>query len=203
MIIIGQNVKYKLKDKIIDDLGRYVILNCKIQGSNYLLINTYMPNNETSQVEFLREINDLPESIIWCGDFNCPFDRIDTSSGNFKPKSKTITLLRGIIDSFDLCDIWRVRSEAKCQFTWRQNTPYIQRRLDYFLVSNTMQSIIKDVNITNAISMDHSAIVLQVFSPGQTTLGSSHWRLNVTLLENEQYLNEIKENLPNWKLKGE
>ena len=31
-------------------------------------------------------------------DFNCPFDKIDTSGGNFKPKSKTITLLRGIID---------------------------------------------------------------------------------------------------------
>ena len=83
LIIIGQNVEYKLKDKIIDDLGRYVILNFEIQGSNYLLINTYMPNIETSQVEFLREISDilsrydLPESIIWGGDFNCPFDRID------------------------------------------------------------------------------------------------------------------------------
>ena len=208
LIIIGQNVEYKLKDKIIDDLGRYVILNCEIQGSNYLLINTYMPNIETSQVEFLREINDilsrydLPESIIWGGDFNCPFDKIDTSGGNFKPKSKTITLLRGIIDSFDLCDIWRVRNEAKCQFTWRQKTPYIQRRLDYFLVSNNMQSIIKNVNITSAISTDHSAIVLQVFSPGQTTLGPSHWRLNVTLLKNEQYLNEMKANLPKWKLEA-
>ena len=63
-----------------------------------------------------------------------------------------------------------------------------------------MQSIIKNVNIISAISTDHSAIVLPVFSPGQTTLGPSHRRLNVTLLENEQYLNEIKVNIPKWKL---
>ena len=66
-----------------------------------------------------------------------------------------------------------------------------------------MQSIIKDINIISAISTDHSAIVLQVFSPGQTTLGPSHWRLNVTLLENAQYLNEMKANIPKLKLKGE
>ena len=63
-----------------------------------------------------------------------------------------------------------------------------------------MQSIIKDVYIISAISTDHSAIVLQVFSPGQITLGPSHWSLNVTLLENEQYLNEMKANIPKWKL---
>ena len=55
----------------------------------------------------------------------------------------------------------------------------------------------KNVNITSPLSTDHSDIVLQVFSPGQTTTGRSHWKLNVTLLENEQYLNKIKANLSN------
>ena len=40
-----------------------------------------------------------------------------------------------LIESFELCDIWRIRNPTEKRFAFRQNhiSGYIQRRLDYFL----------------------------------------------------------------------
>ena len=55
LTLVGKNVDFVLKDKIIDDLGRYVILLCEISGLTVLLLNTYAPNTESAQVTFFME----------------------------------------------------------------------------------------------------------------------------------------------------
>ena len=47
-------------------------------------------------------------------------------------------------------------------FTWSQKSPFIFCRLDYWLISNSLQDLIKDVNIIAAIRSDHSAILLHL-----------------------------------------
>lgn len=42
-------------------------------------------------------------------------------------------------------------------FTWRQNKPIIQRRLDYWLTSDRSQEDVETVDILRAIRADHSA----------------------------------------------
>ena len=42
----------------------------------------------------------------------------------------------------DSVDIWRIRNSTVTRFTWRQNEPIIQRRLDYWLVSDSLQDAI-------------------------------------------------------------
>ena len=49
----GVNVAFRhglehemLSDPICDPNGRYIILNMEIQGSPYILVNCYAPNNE-------------------------------------------------------------------------------------------------------------------------------------------------------------
>ena len=37
------------------------------------------------------------------------------------------------MESYDLCDIWRLRNQNVKRFTSRQKAHLIQRRLDYFL----------------------------------------------------------------------
>ena len=151
--MIGKNVDFVLKGKIIDDSYRYVILLCEISGLTVLLLNTYAPNTASAQVTFFTELwgilskLDNIDNIIWGGDFNCSFDKLDAVGGNFKPKRKSLYLIQEIMDCYDMCDIWRVRNESKRQYTWRQKSPLIERRLDFFLVSNTLQSIISKANI--------------------------------------------------------
>ena len=40
-----------------------------------------------------------------------------------------------LIESFELCNIWRIRNPTRKRFTFRQKhiLGYMQRRLDYFL----------------------------------------------------------------------
>ena len=57
---------------------------------------------------------------------------------------------RGIID------IWRVRNPMEKPFTWRQKTPIIQRRLDHWLVNDSLQDSIVSVDIVPSIKSDHS-----------------------------------------------
>ena len=65
-----------------------------------------------------------------------------------------------LIESFELRDIWRIRNPTEKCFIFRQNhiLGYVQRRLDYFLVSNKLQQLIKNTDILESLSTDHSPI---------------------------------------------
>ena len=73
---------YTIEKSILDQEGRYVILQAKIQDSSILLINYYAPNMEGTQITLLSEINDVinnlvleeDTTILWGGDFNSFFD---------------------------------------------------------------------------------------------------------------------------------
>ena len=45
---------------------------------------------------------------------------------------------------------------------WSQKSPYIFCRLDYWLILETLQDLIKNVNIIAVINTDQSAIVLHL-----------------------------------------
>ena len=53
----------------------------------------------------------------------------------------------------DLVDIWRIRNPTVKRFTWRQKKPIIQRRLDYWLVSDSLQDDIDSVDIKTSIKL--------------------------------------------------
>ena len=50
-----------------------------------------------------------------------------------------------IIIEHDLVDIWRIRNPTNTCFTWRQKSPLMQRRLDYWLTSNDLQEDVESV----------------------------------------------------------
>ena len=62
-ILMGNKLDQTITASVIDQKGRYIILLVEIQGSNFLLINSYQPNDEKSQVEVLKEIIDKMTTI--------------------------------------------------------------------------------------------------------------------------------------------
>ena len=65
---------------------------------------------------------------------------------------------------FDLEDIWRIRNPDIKRFTWRQKKPLIQRRLDFWLISDVCQEDAEKSDIISSINSDHSAIILHISS---------------------------------------
>ena len=60
----------------------------------------------------------------------------------------------------DLVDIWRIRNPKQRRFTRRQKSPIIQGRLDFWLVSDTLQEDVESVDIIPSTKSDPSAITL-------------------------------------------
>ena len=56
----------------------------------------------------------------------------------------------------DLIDIWRKRNPMLKQFTFRQITPLVQSRLDYWFISKGLENIILTCDIMTSVAPDHS-----------------------------------------------
>ena len=63
----------------------------------------------------------------------------------------SLTKLLSIISERDLCDLFRVRNPDTRRFTWRRKNSFVQRRLDYFIVSEYSQEQIDTFNIIPSV----------------------------------------------------
>ena len=135
-------------NQYVDDGGRFIVLNTLIEGSPVVLINHYAPDEEKDQLKVLDELNHILDNIdisedtvfAWVGDFNFIFDiQLDTEGGSNKLKLKSICKVSSIMSENDLCDINRIRNPETKRFTGRRKTPFKQRRLDSFLISDCLQ----------------------------------------------------------------
>ena len=98
----------------------------------------------------------------------------------------------------DLVDIWRVRNLETKRFTWRQKTPIIQRRLDFWLVDNALQEEIDQADIVPSIKSDHSAIGLPINGIVEQIHGPSFWKFNARLLDDKDYVTLINSKYEVW-----
>ena len=77
--------------------------------------------------------------FILAGDWNMTFDKfLDAMGGIPSLKFNSLKQLQSFMVDYDLSDIWRVRNPTFRQFTWRQTNPVKLRRLDFFLISNSL-----------------------------------------------------------------
>ena len=140
---------------ISEKSGRILLNDATIDDTVFVLINIYNANTESEQLETLSDlvsvidkVKDIQsKNIVLGGDFNVIFDiSLESLGGNPCLKKKSIAKPIQIKEKSDLWNIWRNRNPKIKYFTFRQQhiSGFIQRRLDYFLVSNLLQeSLIK------------------------------------------------------------
>jgi len=102
-----------------------------------------------------EELNDFviddDKSFVIGGDFNVILDPDLDGRGGNKKKKDSVRYVEDMIIEHDLVDIWRIHNPTDMRFTWRQKSPLIQRRLDYWLISNDLQEDVESVEIITAI----------------------------------------------------
>ena len=94
-------------------------------------------------------------------------------------------------EEFNLTDIWRILNPESQRYTWRRRKPEIQCRLDFFLISSSLICNTNLADIAAGYKTDHSIILLEV-ALHQNPRGRGFWKLNSSLLTDEQYLESIK-----------
>ena len=91
---------------------------------------------------------------------------------------------------------------SKKEFTWREKGHKIQCRLDYFLTTPNLTKLTRNCDIIHAPGSDHCAVKLFIQSEALNKKpGPGFWKFNSSLLENEAYINELKENIKAYRNK--
>ena len=139
------------------------------------------------------------EENICLGDFNCPINPvIDKKGGILLPRKSEVATIDCLCDDLDLVDIWRVKNPTKTQ----KNSPMIPCRLDYWMISNNLQDLLTTKEIIPAIKTDHSAISLEFNNSDKDIKGPGVWKMNCSLLDDEDYIREVTAKIPIWLTEG-
>ena len=198
-ILFRKGFDCKIIKKIIDPSGRYISIQAQINDENYFLVNFFGPNNDNQAVQFYDHLIDIlrkeglayEDKIIIGGDFNCPINTpLDKQGGILVARKKITDRLEELQTIFNLHDVWRAKNPQTKSFTWSQKSPFVFCRLDYWLISNSLQDLIKDVDIIAAIRTDHSAILLHLQELDECKRGSGFWKMNTSLLTEKKILSK-------------
>ena len=64
---------------------------------------------------------------------------------------------------------------------------YIQRRLDYIFVSNTLKESLQQSSMLSSFRSFYSPILVSYNKPTQISLGKNFWKLNNSLLQDDMF----------------
>lgn len=204
MILLRNSLDLEIEKTITDSSGRLVILRCSHEDKPLTLVNVYAPNDVRRSVDFFEKINlmfsregiDENTTIIMGGDFNCPLDpnmdRFSKQGNSVFTKYNVLNGIKNIIEHLNLNDIWRTKNPTTRSFTWMHIGKFQYSRIDYWLISNSLQDSVQQVDITPSIKSDHDAINLSLNFLKDEGKGPGLWKLNVTLLNDVEYVAVIE-----------
>ena len=208
IILYKQGLDVEVMQTKSDIEGRYIIIRANIQGESFIIVNVYAPTKVTGKDIFFKKLMTelqnvnvtINDRLILGGDWNTIQDiKIDKKGGNKNFSSTLPKMFSELMSNYNLIDIWRILNPNTDRFTYRQKTPLIQTRLDYFLISNNIQDLIVKTDILPSIRSDHSAIIIQVKHLPDHLRGNGHWKFNTSLIRDEAYIEKLKQQIKVWK----
>ena len=112
MILVKEQLDFKLISTKIDPLGRYILLEAEIQDSPFVLLNIYAPNKCAEQCVFFSKLSeelkdlvtDADKSVVVGGDFNVILDQDLDGRGGNKKRKDSVQYVEDMIIEHDLVD---------------------------------------------------------------------------------------------------
>ena len=101
------------------------------------------------------------------------------SGGNPALKKKSVSKLIQLLEKYNLIDIWRIRNPFSKRYTFRKNhfSVYMQIRLDYIFVSNTLQESLQQTSILPSFCSEHSPVLVSYNKPNEISMGKNFWKV--------------------------
>ena len=127
------------------------------------------------------------------GDWNCTLAKKDKVGGSDWKPSNYRNLLLTTMEAFDLVDIQRVRHPQLRKYSYVSKALKLKSRIDFFLVAQNLTRFVKKSDIYPSVAPDHQAIYMSLLWRIETPRGRGLWKFNNTLLDDDQYLANIRE----------
>ncbi len=198
-ILITKNINYSIEKKIIDENGRFILIDLCINERTYTIINFYAPtrNFQKEQIDVFAELTlsletFSKENIILGADMNVymnpSIDKLDSmpDTGDNPEYRSTIN---AFLDTFSMVDVWRILNPCKRVFTFHRGNA--RSRLDYFFASEHLLNNLISAEILPGFHSDHSLICL-MFDNNDIKTGKGFWKFNSSLLYDSEYVHSIK-----------
>ena len=141
----------------------------------------------------LKEKDDEAEIIVG-GDFNTILDLDKDKFGGANQMShpNSNMTIKHMIEHLQLVDVWRFQNNDTQQFTWSKDKPkLVMVRLDYFLISRSLIKYVTKSDILPKYLSDHDSPYF-IIKFSQVKRGPGYWKLNVSLLEYNDYTDDTR-----------
>ena len=143
---------------------------------------------------------ELPNIIL--GDFNMVEDiKMDRYGGNPREKHTWgLATLNTLKRETNVVDIWRQLYPKRKEFTWHSLYDNVQSRLDRIYLSKEIVPLVNDVEIETFSISDHDLVAIDMTPPEPPTpRGPGYWKMNNSLLKNEEFKELIKNFWVAWR----
>ena len=158
------------------------------------IINIYAPNIGAPQ--YIRQMltaikEEIDSNTIIEGDVNTSLTPMGRSS---KQKiNKETQALNDTIEQIDLTDIYRTFHLKTADYTFFSSAQGTFSRIDHILGHKSSLSKFKKTEIISRIFSNHNAMRLEINYREKNVKNTNTWRLNNTLLNNQEITEAIKE----------
>ena len=164
-----------------------------IQEEDITIVNIYVHNIRAPQ--YIRQMltaikGEINSNIVIIGYINTPFSPKGTSSKMKINKEKQA--LNDTLNKMDLIDIYRTFYPKTTEYTFFSSTHGTFSRIDYILGHKSSLGKFKKIEIVSGIFSDHNARRLDIHYRKKYVKNTNTWRLNNTLMNNQEIKVEIK-----------
>ena len=202
-ILFSTEMQCEFKECITDEEGRILLLDLTLEGTDLILLNIYSPTKDKpqEQQQFINRVRNIlkpyiDRNIILGGDFNiCQHPEIDKKGGTVEQQSKFAKEIISFQEEFELVDVWRLRHPTLRRFTRRERSVggFVQSRLDFWLISKHLEYNILKTDISPGRRSDHSVVSLNLELLDTVKRGKGFWKMNTSLLKDEEYLAHMRD----------
>ena len=127
------------------------------------------------------------------GDFNIPLIPMDRSSR--QKISKETQALNDTLDQTDFIDIYRTFQLKAAEYILFSSAHGTVSRVDHILGHKSSLHKYKKIEIISSIFSNHNTMRLEIYYRKKTVKNINTWKLNNTLLNNQEISEEIKEEI--------
>ena len=164
-----------------------------IQEEGITIVNIYVAN--TGAPQYIRQMltvikGEIDSNTIIVGDFNTPLLPMYRSSK--MQINKEAQALSDTLDQIDLTDIYRILHPKATEYTFFSSAHGTFTRIYYTLGHKSSLGKFKKIEMLSSIFSDHNAMRLDINYRKKTVKNTNTWRLNSTLLNNQETTEEIK-----------
>ena len=133
---------------------------------------------------------EIDSNTVIVGDFNTPNPPMNRSS---KMKiNKETEALNDTLNKMDLIDIYRAFHPKTTEYTFFSSAYETFSRIDHILGHKSSLGKFKKIEIISSIFSDHNTMRLSINYRENSVKNTNTWRLNNTLLNNQEITEEIK-----------